>query len=81
MSRRDDIVTPASLDAMPDGPDKAVLLDFRQFLRHHGAAGGGPGSAICSCGVAARREGTKVVAVPNPACECPCHQPGYATDA
>lgn len=73
-----DIMTPAAIAAMPAGPDKVEVMFFYTFLRHHGRPTKRRGSAICSCGVAARLDGDVVRAVPNPDCPCPCHEPGYA---
>jgi hypothetical protein len=71
-----DIMTPAVIAAMPAGPDKAEVMAFHRFLLHHAPA------HPCSCGVAARRdEDGDIVAVANPDCDCPCHEPGYATSA
>ena len=77
--REDCIMTAERIAAMPAGPEKAEIMTFRSFLRHHAAPAhtGEPGSSICTCGVAARLEGEIVYAVPNPGCDCPCHQPGY----
>lgn len=71
----------ATIEDVLDDPsvhphDKAEIATFARFLLNHGA----PNSkwSVCRCGVAARLEGDDVYAVPNPECECPCHEPGYA---
>jgi hypothetical protein len=75
-----DILTAERILAMPTGPDKAEVMAFARFLNHHAApVPDKPGSAICSCGVAARlMPDGNVEAVANPECACPCHEPGYA---
>lgn len=74
-----DILTAERIAAMPAGPDKAEVMAFRTFLTHHARPTKQRGSAICSCGVAARLDDQGAVrAVANPECDCPCHQPGYA---
>lgn len=56
--------------------DKAEIATFARFLQHHGSPN--THRAMCSCGVGARLVNGEVYASVNPACDCPCHEPGYA---
>ena len=77
--RTADVMTPAAIAAMPTGPDKAEVMAFWRFLLHHPSRPLERGSSICTCGIAARLEADGTVsAVPNPNCDCPCHEDGYA---
>lgn len=71
--RRDDILTAAAILRMPAGPDKAEVMAFSIFLRHHKPI------TACDCGVGLIRDGARYFAQVNPDCDCPCHVDGWAT--